>query len=307
MHRVIPVLVLAATAAASAQQASSQARTVSTAVIRGRVIEVLSGEAVAGVAVAYQLEGSRARLWLTETDAEGGFVLSGVPAGAVEVCTSRPGYVDGAYGQRRPLGAGQVIELAGGSEVTGLDVRVWKEGSVSGRVLGPTAQPIAGVPVVAMRVVAEGGRRYLQAVQSADTDASGRYEIRHLSPSRYAVALVSSPTDPPPAGGGSETRQPAHRRESRTSGGPPEFAGYPTTYYPAATRPSETSLMEIRSGEDRGDIDFTLADLPAVSVTGSVSEVPRGSFEPEVSLTPAAAARPATGPLAVGRPRSARR
>ena len=86
------------------------------------MIEVLSGEAVAGVAVAYRLEGSRALLWLAETDAEGRFVLSDVPAGAVEVCTSRPGYVDGAYGQRRPLGAGQVIELAGGSEVTGLDV-----------------------------------------------------------------------------------------------------------------------------------------------------------------------------------------
>lgn len=278
MHRLVPVLVLAATAAASAQQASSQARAVSSAVIRGRVIEVLSGEPVAGVAVAYRLEGSSARLWLAETDAEGRFVLSDVPAGAVEVWTSRPGYVDGAYGQRRPLGAGQVIELAGGGEVTGLDVRVWKEGSVSGRVMGPTAQPIGGVPVVAMRAVVEGGRRHLQAVRSADTDASGRYEIRHLSPSRYAVALVSSPTDPPSA---IDTGR--HPPEVR-SGAARQFAGYPTTYHPGATRPNETSLMEIKSGEDRGDIDFTLADSPAVSLSGSVSEIPRASFQLEVSL-----------------------
>ena len=278
MRRLFPIMIaLAASVIVAAQQA------VPTSTIRGRVIDVLTGQAVAGVAVSYRLQESSGRLWAAETDGEGRFTLRNVPPGLIEVSTSRPGYVDGAFGQRRPLGAAQAIELAMGDQVTGLDIRVWQEASVSGRVMSAAGRPIVGMPVVAMRLLVQNGTRYLQAAQTASTDASGRYEIKRIAPSTYAIALVSSSIDSPTA------RFPKH-----TPAAGSETAGYPTTYHPDSLQPDERSLIELRSGEKREEIDFTLADVPTFSVTGSVADLPLGQWEPEVSLRLAAASPIAT-------------
>jgi 5-hydroxyisourate hydrolase-like protein (transthyretin family) len=232
------------------------------------VIEVLSGQPIAGVTVAYRLEGSRYWRSSLETDADGRFSLASMPAGTFEVSTSRPGYVDGLYGRRRPYGPGQTIELSDGAEVTGLDIPIWKEATVSGRVVGAAGQPIAGATVRLMRLTSQMGTRYLEESRSAATDLAGRYEVR-VPPSTYAVAVTTTAVEP-----------------ERGSGAAYLFIGYPTTYYPDSPHADGASLVVLNSGEERRDINFTRAAISMVSVAGSVVGLPRAALELQVELVP---------------------
>lgn len=131
------------------------------------------------------------------TDAEGRFAFRGLSSGTYNITASKPGYVDGAYGRRRPGGATHPLPLATGEKVGDVTITVWRYATISGSVVDEAGEPVVGLEVRALRRTVIGGRQQFTAAVSlairptGTTDDRGLYRIPGLMPGDYAVVAVS--------------------------------------------------------------------------------------------------------------------
>jgi len=155
----------------------------------------------------------------------------------------------------------------------------------------------------------------------AETDDRGVYRLTWLVPGDYVFAIVSAPSTVPVAavsdysqalanGAGDaysealETSRSPHptspatvvgdlRMRSGSGALPPLPAAdghvmvYPTTFYPSAMTVAAASVVPLGSGEQKANIDFQLAPVSAVRVSGTVTgpDGPQGNIG--VRLVPA--------------------
>src|SRR6185503_4334715 len=85
------------------------------------------------------------------TDSDGRFLFRNLAAGAYNVVAVAPGFLDGAYGQRRPGGASQPFVLVENQRVGDVAIRLWKEATLAGRVGDDTGAPLADIWVTLLR------------------------------------------------------------------------------------------------------------------------------------------------------------
>ncbi len=236
--------------------------------IRGQVIDATSGTPVPGATVSVSLQYAAAQRSV-QADAAGEFVIDRLPAATLSI-GARQGqsYVGGRYGQRTADSTEQPFELADGEQATGVELRLWRNTVISGRVMDATGAPISGVTVQAVRMTIVNGVRSLRSGLRVQSDATGRYRIDRLRPGTYGAAIVATATDGFFPGGGASTA----------------FAGYPTTYYPAASSADGASLFDLSAGEERDGVDFTLTTGLLVSAEGIVVGLPAGARSPVVDL-----------------------
>jgi hypothetical protein len=88
------------------------------------------------------------------TDDQGGFLIAGLPPGRYTVKAEKPAYLSAALGSKRPLRSGTALVLAGGANVSGLVVKLWRGAVVAGRVTDESGRPLRGA---AVRLVRDGG------------------------------------------------------------------------------------------------------------------------------------------------------
>lgn len=141
------------------------------AVVAGRVVDAL-GAGIAGATVQAEtdeagLPGRRrydSRPAYAQSGEDGGFVVEGVPPGAVRLAANAGGF--------RP-GRSTALELAPGERREGLRIELERGGSLAGRVTGPDGQPLAEAMVNAASnlVWHDLGER---------TDGDGNYRIDGL-------------------------------------------------------------------------------------------------------------------------------
>ena len=149
------------------------------------------------------------------TDDTGRFTFDKLPAGRYSLAANKPGYLRLAYGAKRQDGAGTVITLGDGQQMTGLSIRLPRGSVITGRIIDATGEPAFGVYVRAMRSRMQGADRTFTLVALANneqTDDRGIYRrtaaTGRLHPRRDATRL----------------RQRRHsrddgRRDSRRAGG----------------------------------------------------------------------------------------
>jgi hypothetical protein len=235
------------------------------------VIDASTGAPVAGATVTVNLQytpGSRS----VQADSAGEFVIELVPPGTLAIGARKDtGYSGGRYGQRSPDSMEQPFDLADGEHATGVELRLWRNAVISGRVTDAAGQPVPGITVQSLRLGIANGHRQLRSAALARTDATGRYRIERIWPGTYGIAVVSTVVDGYAQGGGANMG----------------FAGYPTTFYPTAASVDGASLMDLASGEERSGIDFTLPTSSLVSVAGAIEGLPAGSRSPVVELSAA--------------------
>ena len=236
--------------------------------IRGRVLDASSGAPIADATVT--LAGQYTAVSRSvQANAGGEFLIDSVPTGVFALSARKDqSYSGGRYGQRTPDSTEQPFELADGEQASGVELRLWRNAVVSGKVTDDNGRGIPGVSVQSLRLDIANGVRHLRAGIQARTDATGRYRIERIWPGTYGVAVVSTQTDGYLQGGGASAA----------------FAGYPTTFYPAAASIEGASLMELSAGEERGDIDFTVITGSLVSVAGTIEGVPPGARVPVIEL-----------------------
>lgn len=247
-----------------------------TGVIRGRVVRADTGEPLRRVQVRVDewstgdLSGPAA----TMTDAEGRYELAQLPAGRYLLKARRGGYVEVAYGQRRPFERGRPLELGERAVLQNIDFALPPGAVVTGRVVDEIGDAVAHVSVsLARRRYIDGARRWI-AESGSSTDDRGEFRIFGVPPGEYVVVARFEASDL----------------------GSRERVRYVPTYYPGTPVANEAQRITIGLGQEVPGITIALARAATATMRGVV----RSSGEASIGPFTFVIAREISGPQADG-------
>ncbi len=276
-----------------------------TGIIVGQVLDAATGRGVSSAVVT--LAGSRRVM----TTSDGRFAFRNLPEGSHSLTVAKSGYIDGAYGMRRPGGPTLPIVLTDGERRGNLVIGLWRHGAITGTIVDEAGEPLTGIQVTALRRSIVGGRRRFVQGGVGTTDDRGMYRIARLAPGDYAVAMTTSQVSVPVsvarqyeesmmAGGdlgrnqmlqamlqigamptmmgSTESRQIGDEVQSlgRSAPTPPPADGprlfaYPSLFYPAAPSAASAAIVSVASGQERTGVDLQVKPIPMVKVSGTVA------------------------------------
>src|SRR5262245_24625354 len=121
--------------------------------VAGSVLRVGTNEPVAGAQVVLtRVPPSGAAPSIT-TDSEGKFVFKDVPSGTYRLSASRNGFARQEFGSRRidQTGTRSILNVVAGQPVKDMVVRLTPTGSINGRILDASGEPLRGLEVQALR------------------------------------------------------------------------------------------------------------------------------------------------------------
>ena len=232
-----------------------QTEKVGTATLSGRVLAADTGKPLRRALVrASSAETPQGRS--VSTDADGRWQLKNLPAGSYRVGVSKGGFVDIAYGQRRPFEAGKVLELAEAQTLDKLDVSLPRAGVVTGRVLDEFGEPLTGARVQPLRY------RYVAGQRRLTPFAMGRHHRRHRTvptPRTFAGRVFHFRADV----------------EGLMFGQSDDRVGYGTTYFPAPPCRAKRSAS-VAVGQETAQINIQMATSRVATISGTAVSRPAG-------------------------------
>jgi hypothetical protein len=171
------------------------------------------------------------------TDAQGRFLFRELAKGRYTFKATAPGYLAGGFGQARPTGGQQAVELTSDNEKVGdLTLRMWKGATISGSVVDEGGEPVIGLSVRAIRRTVSAGRPRLAFGTTGTTDDRGIYRIPNLTPGDYFVGVIATYSTMPAAtseaylqammSGVSLLSNDVYRELSSSNAPPPSSGGY---------------------------------------------------------------------------------
>ena len=163
------------------------------AVIVGQVVDAATGKGISSAVVT--LAGSRRAM----TTSDGRFAFRALPSGSHSLSAAKSGYINSAYGMRRPDGATLPVVLADGERRGDIVIWMWRQGSISGSIVDEAGEPVVGIQVAALRRTTVGGRRRFEPGSVGTTDDRGVYRLSRLAPGDYAVGMIASQVSVPAA------------------------------------------------------------------------------------------------------------
>lgn len=328
-------LLMLGTAATRAQQGpppGPPGGATATGVILGRVVDADTGTPISGVLVGtlgavgrdpvpYGSPAPPGRPQAMVSDTQGRFVFRNLAKGTYTLAANIGGngyspsgflvtgmghqigaYLNGGYGQRRPNGPLQPIELGDGERITNLVIRMWKGGAINGYVSDEAGEPLVDIVVAAVRRSTDGR---LLTGPTTRTDDRGAYRLGTLTPGTYVVvvpqtqvlmpassieSLLARPPDPasaarfssvglPPAPDGGvrlgSTLMTTPPQMAVTNSIPPRreadrFFAYQTTFHPSAGSAARATAIVVRSGGERSEVNVQLQPVRTVQVSGTL-------------------------------------
>jgi Carboxypeptidase regulatory-like domain len=162
-----------------------------TGIVVGQVVDAATGRGVSSAVVT--LAGSRRVM----TTTSGQFAFRSLPEGSHSLTAAKSGYIDGAYGMRRPGGPTLPLVLKDGERRGSLVIWLWKQGAITGTLVDEAGEPLIGVQITAVRRTTVGGRRRFVPGGTGTTDDRGVYRIGRLAPGDYAVGMATSQVSVP--------------------------------------------------------------------------------------------------------------
>jgi hypothetical protein len=299
------IAVLAVLAGGQVLPPQSPPPTIGTGAISGRVIDGSTGHPIDGAIVILSTHprgATNAVVLRVATDANGRFVVTRLPAApAYYLHAMQFGYFEGGYGRDLPATLeGRPIPLADAEWFNDAVIRLWRPGSIGGRIIDEAGEPVVGALVRVLPQVMVGGVARIAAGPVVRTDDRGAYRIGGLAAGKYVVSFPSV-----------QSAVPASTPAAAIAGMPPErFAEaerggwapapaqvmpvgrdtllivgpypalpipregraqvYPPTFYPAARTIPDAQMIEIAYGEERGGVDLQLRPVPTARVSGRV-------------------------------------
>lgn len=225
--------------------------------IRGRVLAADTGNPLRLAQVRLNAPDVRISRF-ANTDTEGRYEFTELPAARYTVSASKASYVTLQFGQQRAFEPGRPLELADGQIAGSVDFSLPRGSVITGRISDEYGEPIAQVQVFAMRYqYMPGGQRRLMPTGPPDTtDDLGQYRILGLSPGEYLVSATVRAQGlfnaaPAPA---SDVSNPT---------------GYATTYYPGTTSVANAHGIIVGLGQEAVAY-FSFASARLARVSGRV-------------------------------------
>ena len=183
------------------------------------------------------------------TDADGQYEFSALPAGRYMLMVSRNGYLGLQFGQQRAFEPGKPLELANGQLADKIDFALPRGAVVVGRISDDSGEPLPGVRVQAMRYqYMPNGQRQLTPGNMGPfgptiTDDLGQFRVYGLMPGDYVLSamatmggmMMSNPGAPPSVG---------------ISSNPNDSDGFVTTYYPGTANVEEAQSVSVQLGRE---------------------------------------------------------
>ena len=222
--------------------------------------------------------GTSARL--VGTDDQGRFVFGGLQSGSFTLSATKAGYVAAFYGSTRPgRGPGVPIAVAGGQRID-VTMQILPGAAISGTIRDRRGHPVPSVAVVATEIRAAGSATAPPA--RATTDDRGVYRVFGLAPGEYVLSAV-----PRLPGAGTAPMSEVLgvtdadvqwaqalsgvTADPRSSTPPrPRPVAYAPVYYPGTTSVNGAARVSVAAGEERADVNFSIAPAPIAMVGGTL-------------------------------------
>lgn len=282
-------------------------------VILGKVVDAVTKAPLPGVLVDL---GPQPRL-RTLTDAQGRYVFRLLPPGRYAIAATMGSngfeqsgflvtglghliapYLNGGFGQRRPNGPLQNLNLEQGAVVTDAVISLWKGASIDGTVVDETNEPLVGIVVAAVRRTSDG---VMTTGPTTRTDDRGMYHISALAPGDYVVVVPQTQVLLPVSASEeafAPVPDPLLGRKFTAAGAPsPGAVGvligsvvaattppaaanvlpapgdrarhvYQSTFHPSATTLGQAGVVTLASGDEVNGVDVQLRPVPAAPVGG---------------------------------------
>lgn len=253
---------------------------------------------------------------VTTTDDRGNFEFKELPAGDFTLRTSKAGYLESIYGQKKPGSGrpGTPISLKDGQQIDKLTVSIAKGGVLTGTIVDDLNEPVFGTQVRALRYAMRGGERTLVAAGTATTDDRGVYRISVLGPGDYIVMATpradSVATDDvraaleemaarggagdlafaaPPVGGGGGGAMSFTMGSplGGASSDPGPSSGYAPVFFPSTTLSTTATTVTLGPAEEKVGLDIQLQLVPLGMITGTVMGDPRAMAQTTIQLSDA--------------------
>jgi hypothetical protein len=262
---------------------TARAQTPTTYRIAGAVVSAVDKHPLQRASIQIANTADPHQVQTATSDEYGRFSFTNVPAGNFELQGSATGYLTTLYDEHDGFNTGIVTGAAVDTE--SLTLKLLPESAIAGTVVNEAAEPVENATVRLFLQSRSFGDGRITLASAAATDDLGRFELPHLKPGTYFVAVTGSPwyaVHPPgPEPAASVTlpngtiviqRRPASPFADSID--PTLDVAYSTEFYPGTTDSAHAAPIVIRGG-DSPDLHFQLAPQPAVSVT-----IPRSPPKP---------------------------
>ena len=195
----------------------------------------------------------------TVTDTAGRFVFTGLGGGAYQISVSRNGFVEEAYGARRPGEQGLPFKLDAGQHAEDLVFKLTPTGAITGHVRDENGEPVAIVQVSALQYRYEQGKRSMFPTAMVMTNDLGEFRLFNLTPGKY---FVSAGTMEVGLGMVVDTEMMWSSRSS---------SHMVTVYYPGTTDASQALAIDVSAGGEFHGVDLALLSSKTFHIRGLVA------------------------------------
>jgi hypothetical protein len=231
------------------------------ATVEGKVISSLNGNPVRRATVVLRAtinpqsgQAATRTNYMTETDANGNFQITGVAAGPYTCAPSHQGYAAQPPDQLGPSYY-PLINVKDGDHVTDVVLRLTPMGVISGRVMDPEGDPLSRAQVEVLQYGYARGARTLASTRSVQSDDRGEFRVFGLYPGQYYVR-VSKPAE--------QRFNPGQVR------GPQPPLAFSSVYYPNAADPAQAAPIDLPAGGELRGIDVRLSRSGVYSIRGKL-------------------------------------
>jgi hypothetical protein len=233
-----------------------------TAAIKGRVVDGVTGAAVARARVSVQ---GPNRLTAV-TDGAGAFAFANLPGGPLMLLVEKATYMVARYpaAGRTVRSGSRPLVLLDGQVLDNITVPLFHGGAIMGRVLDVNGDPIDNAQISLMRVPSPGrpGRPTMRG--GSGSDDRGEYRIGRLEAGTYLIQV-------------NVRRNMGQEMMPGAAPEPPTPQPLPT-YYPNALAIEQAQPITVDRGQTITDIDVVLAEGIPGTVNGVVTNADGSSI-----------------------------